>query len=780
MKIATRRSLSLAVALSLSISSSAYAGYLNPGESASVVAGDAPEAWRVYGGSLVLNPNAEALGIDLWNGGTARLLDGSSATNLEVYNGSSVTTNGATVRGSDNFLALAAIHNASATFVNSTIENASGIAMAVAANNGVGSSTVSLANSSVKGIGLATYVAGSTLDLSASALSSTGTENLFGLSAGLAILSNSAVTLSNGTSVVGDENGIVVVDDQFPSNLTDNTLLIDSSTVAGRTGSGIVVNGVAGIDRTTITVRNGSTVTGGNGVVAEAANGGILDFNVQGSHLQGTLRADATSTFNATLANGAMLSGATDRITSLGIDNATWRVTADSNLGALSVRGGWVEFEAGATFKTLRVDGDLAMDGATFAFNTVLAGDASATDKLIIGGDTSGTAHVRVNNVGGAGAQTSQGIELIRVAGASNGQFDLAGRAVGGQYEYFLFKGADNGNWYLRSQLPDQPDPCAADPGLPGCPPLEPVLRPEGGAYLANLQAAQGMFRLGYHDRHAGQNSGRAWARVDGSRTGFDAVSRQLDIHGNSQALSVGADVWRTDTGSAVGVMLSSGNASSTSTNTLTGYYARGKVKGEALGVYGTWRGGSTADPYAGFYVDGTLQRAQFRNRVEGVALATERYDNRAWQGALEAGYAFRIGGASNGGLFLEPQLQVGYNRWDDTRHVEANGTVVTNVDADGLFGRAGLRLSGVTRWGDGSVDVQPYIAAHWLHTRAESQVRMDEDVIDARIPRSRGEFSGGASLRFANGVGAWAGLSLQKTSGYHQTSAQLGMSYSW
>ncbi|WP_414606739.1 autotransporter outer membrane beta-barrel domain-containing protein, partial [Stenotrophomonas pavanii] len=78
--------------------------------------------------------------------------------------------------------------------------------------------------------------------------------------------------------------------------------------------------------------------------------------------------------------------------------------------------------------------------------------------------------------------------------------------------------------------------------------------RPEPGAYLANLQAAQTMFRLDYHDRQAGQNAGRAWARVDGSRNGFDAVSRQLDIRGNSQALTVGADLWRHDSGSSVGV----------------------------------------------------------------------------------------------------------------------------------------------------------------------------------------------------------------------------------
>ena len=64
---------------------------------------------------------------------------------------------------------------------------------------------------------------------------------------------------------------------------------------------------------------------------------------------------------------------------------------------------------------------------------------------------------------------------------------------------------------------------------------------------------------------------------MEGSRNGFDAVSTQLDIRGNSQALTVGADLWLHDSGSSVGVMLSSGNASSTSTSALTGYYARGR-----------------------------------------------------------------------------------------------------------------------------------------------------------------------------------------------------------
>ncbi|TGR94300.1 autotransporter outer membrane beta-barrel domain-containing protein, partial [bacterium M00.F.Ca.ET.191.01.1.1] len=116
--------------------------------------------------------------------------------------------------------------------------------------------------------------------------------------------------------------------------------------------------------------------------------------------------------------------------------------------------------------------------------------------------------------------------------------------------------------------------------------------------------------------------------------------------------------------------------------------------------------------------------------------------------------------------------------RWDDLRHTEANGTVVTTQDADGLYGRVGLRMSGVTRFGDGTPDVHPYIAANWLYTRSESPVWMDDERVDARIPRRRAEVSAGASLKFTNGFGVWAALARQQASGYHQTSAQLGMSY--
>ncbi|HGM7335307.1 TPA: autotransporter outer membrane beta-barrel domain-containing protein [Stenotrophomonas maltophilia] len=786
MKIAVRRSpiqlvpCLLATALSLCMAAPASARNLGGGASHTVVAGDAKEDWYVSGAS------------------TLNLSAGATAGIVNIGAQSTLNATDAQFSGSDLYLVW--IVNSNASILRSSFRNDAGYGLTLGALQNTPTaphSTVTLDASTVEGLEAAALVNGNgQLTISGSTLigkTDTGAPNNPRNGVGLQVEAGGAVIQSN-SSVRGDLHGAYLVSTHMPGFTTQpSTLVVDGSRLEGTTGSAIYVGPSDGNDTDVdITLRNGAELVAGNGVLIDIQpNTGTpalkvhADVDVSSSQLRGDIRAGAGATGSLALRdNASLVGGMTGAIDVALSQGGQWQLNKNSDVANLTVEnGGVVALGDGSAFHTLNVAGNFTGNGGTLAFNTVLAGDDAATDKLIIGGDTSGTANVRVNNVGGAGAQTNQGIQLIQVGGVSNGQFNLAGRAVGGQYEYFLFKGTGaDGNWYLRSQLPTQPDPCEVDPTLPECNPEipDPVLRPEPGAYLANLQAAQNMFRLGYHDRHAGQNSGRAWARVDGSRNGFDAVSRQLDIHGNSQALTVGADLWRHESGSSAGVMLSSGNATSTSTNELTGYYARGKVKGEALGIYGTWRGGNGADPYAGFYVDGSLQRAQFRNRVEGIGLAAERYDSRAWQGAVETGYAFRVGGASNGGLYLEPQLQVGYSRWDSNRHTEANGTVVGAENANGLFGRAGLRLSGVTRWGNGAAEVQPYLAANWLHTRAESQIRMDDELVDARIPRSRGEFSGGASVKFSNGIGAWGGLSLQRASGYHQTSAQVGVSYSW
>ena len=68
------------------------------------------------------------------------------------------------------------------------------------------------------------------------------------------------------------------------------------------------------------------------------------------------------------------------------------------------------------------------------------------TDRLVVAGGTSGDTSVTVTNVGGTGAPTVEGIKIIDVGGASEGQFTLVGdyeiagqqAVVGDAYAYTL------------------------------------------------------------------------------------------------------------------------------------------------------------------------------------------------------------------------------------------------------------------------------------------------------------------------------------------------------
>ncbi|WP_278401499.1 autotransporter outer membrane beta-barrel domain-containing protein, partial [Hafnia paralvei] len=106
-------------------------------------------------------------------------------------------------------------------------------------------------------------------------------------------------------------------------------------------------------------------------------------------------------------------------------------------------------------FNSLNVTGNYeGVDGSLIVFNSALEGDNSLTDKLIINGDTSGQSNVQVNNLGGKGAQTIEGIELISVSGRSDGLFIQDGRIVAGAYDYSLVRGQNDNssNWYLTSK----------------------------------------------------------------------------------------------------------------------------------------------------------------------------------------------------------------------------------------------------------------------------------------------------------------------------------------
>ena len=208
--------------------------------------------------------------------------------------------------------------------------------------------------------------------------------------------------------------------------------------------------------------------------------------------------------------------------------------------------------------------------------------------------------------------------------------------------------------------------------------------RPEPAAYLANRNAALGMFRHSLHDRagdpaaEAGASSDAvAWMHLRSAQPDSHDRNRQVHVDGQISSVLVGVGR-RFEVGGTgelqAGAMLGHGRARNDSRSQLTGYTARGVVTGTSVGAYATWL--QDAQMRGGAYVDGWLQYGRFRNSVRAMA-CRRRYDARNWSASAEAGYVLPLRQTAQRGVYLQPQLQVVHSRYDSDRLIEANGTVV-------------------------------------------------------------------------------------------------------
>lgn len=583
--------------------------------------------------------------------------------------------------------------------------------------------------------------------------------------------------------------------------------LADSALYASR-GAGVR------LDAAHLTASDGTRIEGGNGRAIElgsdATSTVAFNRNVVAvgdiRFADGAIDTDANGVLDRTaslaLDNNSIWQGATDAIGDLSLANGSrWDVTGDSQVGSLSLSSASIAFDhADGRYKTVTVDGDFHADDGLLVMNTALGDDSAPTDRLHVRGDTSGTARIAVNNIGGHGALTNDGIQLVQVDGVSAGRYQLQGRAVGGAYEYFLHQGGRSdpadGDWYLRSQLPVAPiDECAANPQNPACiDPLvpTPVQRPEAGAYLANQAAAVGMFDLTLHERVGEPNlierqktrdqMGGAWARVtsDHTRSGID---EQLGRQGRQHLLQVGADLtrWGRNDRGVAGVMVGTGEATEQVLSRVTGYAAQGRVKGRAAGVYGTWLPDAADD--GGLYLDSWAQLARFSNTTQGDALQPERYDSRSTSASVEAGYAFNVHRGSASAMYLEPQAQVIWSdyRMDGGHHAEANGTDVRVANAGGVRTRLGVRLYGHTAL-EGVNRVQPFAAVNWMRSHGGANaVWLDDVALEGAAPRDVYEVKGGAQLQLGHGLTAWGELSIGRgAQNYRNYGALMGIKYAW
>ncbi|EFL1693847.1 autotransporter barrel domain-containing lipoprotein [Escherichia coli] len=315
-------------------------------------------------------------------------------------------------------------------------------------------------------------------------------------------------------------------------------------------------------------------------------------------------------------------------------------------------------------------------------FNATLGGDNSPTDKMNVKGDTQGNTRVRVDNIGGVGAQTVNGIELIEVGGNSAGNFALTtGTVEAGAYVYTLAKGKGNDekNWYLTSKWDgvtpaDTPDPInnppVVDPEGPS------VYRPEAGSYISNIAAANSLFSHRLHDRlgepqytdslHSQGSASSMWMRHVGGHERSRAGDGQLNTQANRYVLQLGGDLaqWSSNAQDRwhLGVMAGYANQHSNTQSNRVGYKSDGRISGYSAGLYATWYQNDANK--TGAYVDSWALYNWFDNSVSSDNRSADDYDSRGVTASVEGGYTFEAGtfSGSEGTLntwYVQPQAQI-------------------------------------------------------------------------------------------------------------------------
>lgn len=448
----------------------------------------------------------------------------------------------------------------------------------------------------------------------------------------------------------------------------------------------------------TLATDGGTTLTldgdiGGSGSLTKAgegtlAVGGHATYAGNTTVAEGTLAATAADVFNASSAFTVQQAGTLDL------------AGHSQHLASLTNAG---EVRTGAAPGTqLTVQGDYVGQGGTLALSAALAGDGSTTDSLVVRGSTSGQTTVQVANIGGAGAQTNEGIKLIDVQGASNGTFALKGdyvfegdqAVVAGAYAYRLYKGGTttaDGDWYLRSALKDG----SGDPdGMPLYQPGVPVYE----AYAGMLQQANALGTLFQRTgnrqwaddqvRDGMQPGEGLWVRVQGSDQTFkpeaSTSGTNYDLSGSNS--EVGADTVLAQGGEGTFVGSASLQYGHQSTSVRSAY-GDGSINTRTYGVGGalTWYGDD------GFYVDGQAHWMRFDSDLHSNALARVLADGNKATGyafGVEAGKRFWLSDAWT----LTPQAQVSYGRTAFEGFNDAFDTRVSQAD-----GKAGVARGGAT-----------------------------------------------------------------------------------
>lgn len=490
------------------------------------------------------------------------------------------------------------------------------------------------------------------------------------------------------------------------------------------------------------TLNGGTTLLAENGTIGPDGGTGNININDGATFASaGTVHSNVVIAAGGMLASWNAVSGNENATTPASGNTITGDVT---NQGTLQIAGG---NNVGNAFT---IDGNYTGDaGSRIVMNTEAGLDDSPTDHLAITGDSAGSSALDVANIGGQGAQTINGIELISVGGASDATFTLDKPVVAGMWEYDLYQ-HDDGNWYLESKASDPPDPTPdPDDNGGGDTPAPEVYRPEAGVYMANYLAAQQMFIHKRDDRDQlmlrDADDLNTWMYVKGEYNDGNFADSNLKYKIRSAVVQLGSDVLSKNLSTGTlhsGFMLGAGYSDTTADARHNTRSADGRVNGYNLGVYATWQ--EDEKLRLGSYVDSWASYSWYNSQVNGDDMPGEKYDSQGYAASLELGHAWLVPSEKARTMKFEPQGQVIYSNLDQDYHVEYNGTRVGTPDNDAVLGRVGLKASyvdqkAVEAW-------QPYGAVNWLIGNGMSDLSFNNETLDSNVPSNRFQLETGVS----------------------------------
>lgn len=434
---------------------------------------------------------------------------------------------------------------------------------------------------------------------------------------------------------------------------------------------------------------------------------GSNDYTGQTTIKEGTFRAGGIDVFSKNSNHIVEKSG----IVNLGGFNQTMKKIDNAGTVRFGGNGG----------TTLNLADTYAGNGGVLEFSTVLGGDASLTDTMVVD-KTTGTSFVKVNNINGQGAHTAEGIRLIGVKDSSDGAFNLRGNyihkgqqvVVGGAYAYSLHQGnasgTDDKGWYLRSEMISQgPRYQAGVPvyevypqvllGLNGLATLQQRSGNRMWSDPANAVVDQGL-NVKQADSIMAQSGIRAgsngvWGRIEGEHNKIDPrrSTSNTDHSQNISKMQIGLDAILSEKESATLIGGIYGQYVHGNT-TINSFHGDGTISTDGYGLGGTltWYDSN------GIYIDAQAQVTWYRSDLSSATANTNLANgNRGFGYALstEIGKRFAIDSQWS----VTPQMQLVYSHVHFDRFNDTYDASVSLDKGDSLQGRVGIALNREVSW---------------------------------------------------------------------------------